>query len=149
MTASRRRTQRPAGWSLLAHPAEVGLRVRGATARQLFTQAARGMTTILTGGAVVEGPPCRARVRATGATIEVLLVAWLRELLFLFEQRRLVARRWRFTRLADGQLAADVTGARCDPRRQRLGAEIKAVTYHQLRIVRRRCAYHVRIIFDV
>ena len=149
MTWQRRRTKAHPGWTLIEHPAEAGVRVRGSTLQQIFTHAARGMMAILTGGAVVTGPQRRVRVRAQAATQEELLVAWLRELLFQFERYHFIARRWRFTHLNERQLVAAVTGVRCDPRRQRLGAEIKAVTYHQLRIVRRRGVYHVPLIFDV
>ena len=149
MILPRHRTQAHPGWSLLEHPAEAGLRVRGRTLRELFTHAARGMTAILTGGAVVSGPQRRMRVRAQAATQEELLVAWLRELLFQFERYHFIARRWRFTRLDERRLVAEVRGVCCDPRRQRLGAEIKAVTYHQLRLIRRRGVYHAQLIFDV
>ncbi len=148
-TSRQRHSQRARGWSVLDHPAEIGLRVWGATLRQLFTHAAQGMFAILTGGAAVRGVTRRFTVHVEATTTEELLVAWLRELLFRVECHRLIARRWRFTRCDARRVRAEVTAVRWDPQRQPLGVEIKAATYHQLRIVRRGGRYHTRIIFDV
>ena len=138
-----------AAWRLIDHPAEAGVVARGRTRRGLFTVAARGMLAILTGGAVVRGATRRLRVQVSAASDDALLMAWLRALLDRFERQRLLARRWRFVTLRDGYLRAEVDAVRYDPRRQSLGAEIKAVTYHGLMVRRRRHGYEASVLFDV
>jgi len=81
------------------------------------------------------------------SNMEELLVAWLRELLYVHERRRTYLSAFEVV-LGEGPSLS----ARCRSRAAGAGSlcyEIKLVTYHGLRIERAGDGYRARIIFDV
>jgi SHS2 domain-containing protein len=130
--------------------ADVGASVRGRTLRHLFENATAALLD-LGGGRDTVAPKRRVRLRVKGATLEDLLVRWLSEILYRQE-----AGGWRFRSCHVEALdprrlvaAGTMLGERLDPERHAPGREIKAVTYHQMRIRRARGAWRVRVFFDV
>ena len=88
-------------------------------------------------------------VKVTAPDREALLVAWLGELLFLFESRHLVFGAFEIQTFNDRELLAKVRGELFDPRRHRVKQVFKAVTYHQLRIWEEKGVWRARVIFDL
>jgi SHS2 domain-containing protein len=80
---------------------------------------------------------------------EALLIAWLGELLYLFESRGLVFSEFNFRTLTDQKLKVKARGELFDPRKHGVKQVIKAVTYHQLRIWEERGVWKARVIFDL
>jgi SHS2 domain-containing protein len=138
------------GYEFFEHTADAGAVVRGATLPRLFENAARAMMDLMCDRRSVR-PRRAVRVRVAGAGLEDLLVRWLSELLYrhealgwLFSTCRVESvDRVRF-RARGVALGEPIDRARHVTRR-----EIKAVTYHQLRLVRGRGAWRVRVVFDV
>lgn len=135
---------------MIEHSADVGASVRGRTLRHLFENASLALLE-LGGGRDTVAPARRVRLRVKGATLEDLLVRWLSEILYHQE-----AAGWRFRScqvesLDRRRLVASgvALGERLDPERHAPGREIKAVTYHQMRIARSRGSWRVRVFFDV
>jgi SHS2 domain-containing protein len=83
--------------------------------------------------------------------MEDLLVRWLTELLYLHESRSWVFSSFRLEGVDRRRMTArgSAAGEPVDPSRHRLLREVKAVTYHQIRLVRSRGLWRVRIVFDV
>jgi SHS2 domain-containing protein len=110
------------------------------------------------GGPPEDGDAAEAESRAPYATGEWrriaveaddaagLLVAWLRELLWLHEARRFDYQGARFQILDGRQLIARVGGA---PDARPPVREIKGVTYHGLRVEPDDGGWRARVIFDV
>lgn len=105
------------------------------------------MSLILDPGRVV--PREEVDINAEAAELEPLLVRWLSEILFLVD-----AGGWAF---ADFEVW-EVTGKRVrgrgmgeplDPDRHLVTGEIKAPTYHQLRVAEEGGAWVAQVIFDV
>jgi SHS2 domain-containing protein len=76
-----------AGYQLLEHTADVGLRAWGPTPPEAFPQAAWGLLPIMLGTATEEhdrsGEVTNVDIAVAGADWPELLVNWLAELLFL------------------------------------------------------------------
>jgi SHS2 domain-containing protein len=155
------------GVRALDHTADVGLEVRAPSLETLFDRAARGLRALIRGEDVVGAEPAPvARARAPGRGAQdvapgaqlservaaeapdagALLVAWLRELLWLLESKRLAYEGARFETLTETALAADV---RATAETRTPVREIKGVTYHGLDVGHGDDGWHARVIFDV
>jgi SHS2 domain-containing protein len=140
----------PAGYEFFAHTADAGAVVRGATLPRLFENAARAMFDLVTDRRGVR-PRRSIAISVAGSSLDDLLVRWLQELLYLHQSGG-----WLFTSFALARIdrrrfraRARARGEQLDPSRHILRREIKAVTYHGLRLVRGRSAWRVRIVFDI
>jgi SHS2 domain-containing protein len=140
----------PRGYEFFEHTADAGAVVRGATLPRLFENASLAMLDLLCDRRTVR-PLRRLRIAVTGTSLENLLVRWLTELLVRVETGRWLFSKFRVERVDRGGARARglAWGEPIDRRRHRLGREIKAITYHQLAIVRGRSAWRVRIVFDL
>jgi len=136
----------------LDHTADVGFELVADSLEGLFTGAARGMFALIEGveedGQRDDGGTARESIEiaCTGDDLAELLVAWLRELLWLHNDGSLVFRNAGFPWLDERALRArvDLAVASRPPVR-----EIKGVTYHELVARRTGPRLHARIIFDV
>lgn len=140
----------PCGYEFFAHTADVGAVVRGATLPRLFENAAAAMSDLICDRRTVRPRRVR-RIEVQGSGLEDLLVRFLTEILVLHETEGLVFASFRVARVDRERLRARGTarGEPIDRDRHRLRHELKAVTYHQLRVVRGRSAWRVRIVFDI
>jgi SHS2 domain-containing protein len=75
---------------------------------------------------------------------EALLVAWLREVLFLFQTRAFQYVDAHFDVLSDTRLVARLDGTAAEP-----VMELKGVTYHALAVRREDDGWLARVVFDV
>ena len=138
------------GYEFFEHTADVGAVVRGATLARLFENAARALFDLIGDRRTVR-PRRRVRLAVEGAGLEDLLVRWLSELLYRHEVEGLIFSAFEVERVDRARLRARgaAWGEPIDRRRHRLRREVKAVTYHQLKIVRGRSAWRARIVFDI
>lgn len=147
--AARSRRRASAGWRVVPHTADARVAVRGRTLRALFDAAAAALLD-LAGSADAARPRQRRSIVARGQSVDDLLVRWLTEILIVQEIGGWRARRCRIVRLDRRRLVARGT-AEGEPyeRDRHRGREIKAVTYHGLRIRRRAGGFSARVLFDV
>ena len=136
------------GYEFFEHTADIGVRVFGRSLPDLFANATKAMYAAL--GEWTTGERVTRQISLPAGTHEDLLHDWLSELLFEFETRRLVFDHFEFTQLDDAGLKATVTGGIVELARSRPHEEIKAVTYHQLRVERGPGGqWRANVIFDV
>jgi SHS2 domain-containing protein len=140
----------PQGYEFFAHTADVGALVRGVTLRRLFENASRAMFDLICDRRAVR-PRRAVRIAVRGSSLEDLLVRWLSELLFRLETDGMLFTSFAVERVDRTLLRARGTarGEVIDRTRHALLREVKAVTYHQIRLIRGRSAWRVRIVFDV
>ena len=96
--------------------------------------------------------PLRRRIlRAEGVSLEDLLVRWLSELLHRQQTRGWLVSTVEVDRVDRTRFRATgrILGEPYNPARHVRRREVKAVTYHQLRLVRGRSAWRARIVLDV
>ena len=77
-----------------------------------------------------------------------MLRDWLAELLYTFEVRRLVLAQFDVTIGTDG-LKATARGEPIDPERHQLDMEVKAITWHGLKVVRDGDGWLAEVIVDI
>ncbi len=140
----------PRGYEYFEHTADVGALVRGVTLPRLFENASKAMFDLVCDRRAVR-PRRAVRIAVSGSSLEDLLVRWLSELLFRLETDDMLFSTFSVDRVDRALLRARGTarGESIDRTRHALRREVKAVTYHQIRLVRGRSAWRVRIVFDV
>jgi SHS2 domain-containing protein len=130
------------------HTADIGVKVYGSSLKELFENAAFAMFDII---ADLEGlkSSVEQAVEIEGKNYEELLVAWLDELLYNFYTKGIIYFRFEIEDLKTDSLKAKVYGRPVGDNRNRLNTEIKAATYHDLKIKNTAKGYEVSIIFDI
>jgi len=130
------------------HTADLGLRMRAADLDGLFAEAARALFSVIVEdlGTVVASQ--RIDVRLAGDDREFLLFDWLKALLYRFDAEHLVFSRFEAKVGADG-LEAAAWGEPLDRARHELGHEVKAITYHGLRVEHTANGWLAEVIVDI
>jgi SHS2 domain-containing protein len=132
----------------IEHTADIGIRCRASTLERLFACAARAMFEIIVPGGEVK-PTDTVRVTVEAVSLEELLVRWLEEVLYIWESRRMLVSRFSISTVSPEGLEAEVAGETYDATRHELHTEIKAATYHGLRVERKGDVWEAQVIFDV
>lgn len=134
-------------FEIIDHTADVGIVAYGADLSQAFASAARAMFSLMVESGAVEEVEHRDIVVAA-TDLEDLLVAWLNELLYLFDAENMLFTRFDIGRLSDTHLEAKVYGEPVDSSRHQLKMGVKAATYHMVEVDQSNGS-RVRVLFDV
>ncbi|GAP62027.1 hypothetical protein ARMA_0450 [Ardenticatena maritima] len=132
----------------LSHTADLAIRVQAETREGVYECAALGMFDLIAGGER-HRVPCLREERRTLSSIdpESLLVDWLTELLVQHETSGEYLARVEIESLSDTTLTARLCWGTVD---FEPFEDIKAVTYHDLRIAQREDGtWEATIVFDV
>jgi len=135
-------------YEIIEHTADVGLRAQADSLAEAFSFLAKGMFDLITDESAIDDAH-HFSVQLEAHDLEQLLVDWLSELLFLHETNEAVFSRFEI-RIDEEAivLSASVFGEPFDPGKHRLGMQIKAVTYHLLK-VSGGPPYEVQVLFDI
>ena len=137
-------------FQILEHTSEIGILAHGRTPTQVFSQAARGMFSFMVELDAVEEREVRG-VEAEGPDVEALLVAWLNELIYLFDVEGMVFKNFHIQDMDDTHLKALCYGEKLDTERHRFSIGPKAATYHMLEVKKESEAsmWRARVILDI
>ena len=138
----------PASYEVFEHTADIGLHAYGTTMAELFMHAAQGMESLMVAPEQIRLQVHR-EVVVEGHDEISLLIAWLNELIFLFDTEYLLLRDFTIDAISATSLKAHVSGEPYDARRHDLSSAIKAVTWHEASIEQSDNGYKARIIFDI
>lgn len=130
------------------HTGDLGIKVEAPTLPTLFERTAWGMFRLLTNLETVQ-PRKSYTVTVAGEDWEDLLVQWLSELNFLHVTEYVLFGTFSVDQLGAFRLKALVEGEPVDAKRHTVYTEIKAVTYHGLKIHKTGGRWHVQVIFDM
>ncbi len=130
------------------HTADLGLRVRAHDLPTLFAEAARGLFATIVENPDAIGLVETQNVQLTGDAIDYLIFDWLQELIFLFDTQHLLLGGWQ-VELLPGRLRAVVQGEAWDPARHVLAHEVKAITYHGLKVQQESEGWLAEVILDI
>lgn len=134
-------------FQILEHTADVGLIARGHTLAEAFAAAAYGLSALMAD--LSQARPRTVReIEVAAGDLEGLLVAWLSELLYLFDAEGFLALEFDITSMSGQSLRAVVAGDAFDPERHRPGMAVKAITYHQVQ-VQQSDGYRAQVYLDV
>lgn len=135
-------------YELFDHTADLGLRVVADDLDGLFREAAEGFFAVVVETLPESAPQCTLEFRLEAERLDHLLVDWLNELLYVFDTRRLLL----------GSFEVSIEGrcltasAAAHPLAEAGGGalrEVKAVTYHGLRVERAERGWLAEVILDI
>ena len=109
----------------------------GASPAELFQNAALAMMAIAAETDSIDERE-ELPVELNAEDYESLMVDWLSEVLYLFDASRFAGRRFVVDEISSKGLRARLFGELRDPRRHPWELIIKAVTYHQLKVVEKK-----------
>ena len=115
------------------HTADLGIRARGKTLKELFTNAAHALFETV---AVLDtiNPIEQTQIEVEAESVADLMVAWLDELIFRHEVDEVFFKRVELVELSETRLSACAYGEPADFAKHVVYTEIKSVTYHQLSV---------------
>lgn len=131
------------GFEEISHTADWSVRVWASDLPWLFVEAARAMNS-LSGAVIGEGPRLKRVFETGGPDAESLLVAFLSELVYYQEQENLAFDDFE-VKVDEKRLKVEMKGSPIAG----IDKAIKAVTYHNLRIVETDTGLETTIVFDV
>lgn len=88
-------------------------------------------------------------IRVEAEDRESLLVEWLNETIYLIETEGLIFSCFSIEQMTDTTLQAKVVGEQLDETRHDLKTQVKAVTYHDLKVEKTDFGWFAQVIFDV
>jgi SHS2 domain-containing protein len=135
-------------FEILEHPADIGFRVRGRTLEELYAHAAVAMLSIADDPENVE-PAEEHAISVESGDLESLMVDWLNEVLYWFDGRRIAFHDFRIVRMDEKSIDAVGRGQSRDAARHEAKLVVKAVTYHQLRVVRDGAGWMAEVYVDI
>ncbi len=127
------------------HTADKALRVFGTNLTELFLNAAEGMTQLMVADVSEISTEIEKSIELDAIDTESLLVEWLSELAYWAESDMLVFIKFRIQKASATHLQAKIFGGKTSM----LEKHIKAVTYHNLKIIRTSQGLEATIVFDV
>lgn len=119
-------------YELLEHTADSMIKAYGSTLEECFENAAYAMFDLILDAESVEKKQA-VKVSVEGEDREELLYNFLSELLYIFDAKKLALSEFRVS-ITDGRLSCVAEGEPFDPRGHSPKTEIKAVTYHMLKV---------------
>ena len=135
-------------YKIINHTADVGLVIYGSDMKQLFSNAAFSLLSLLVEPEIVLGKTERY-VRVCAENYESLLIEWLNELIYLFDAEHILFNSFHINNLSKNQLVAICYGEPVSRFRHNIKREVKAATYHMLKIDRQISGFRAQVIFDL
>ncbi|HMF12789.1 MAG TPA: archease [Gemmataceae bacterium] len=135
-------------YEFFEHTADLGLRIRAADLDTLFADAAAALFSAIVEDLGTVRPAQHVDVRIAGEEREFLLFDWLKELLYRFDSEHLLFSRFPVHVAADG-LTGSAWGEPIEQTRHELAHEVKAITYHGLRVEQTSEGWIAEVIVDI
>jgi SHS2 domain-containing protein len=130
------------------HTADLGLRIRAATLDELFAEAAEAMFATIVEDLGTVAQTQRVEVTLPADDREYLLFDWLKALLYHFDAEHLLFSRFE-VHIGDDGLKGVAWGEPLDRARHELCHEVKAITYHGLRVEQTADGWLAEVIVDI
>lgn len=137
-------------YHIIDHTADFGLLVGAADLPTLFADAVYALFDVIAEVRVpAAAEPQTMTVRVTGDDWPDLMVNWLREALYQWAGEERIVRKADILSISEYALTARLSYEPYDPDRHVILQEIKAVTYHQIRVAPVPSGWEARVIFDI
>lgn len=135
-------------FQVIDHTADVGIIAYGTDMKQVFSNAAFALFSLITQPETIE-EELQRKLELVAEHKDSLLVEWLNELIYLFDAEHLLFRRFDIDSLTSNKLEATCYGERFNPLRHKLKLGVKAATYHMLKLDKRSKVYRAQVLFDI
>ena len=135
-------------YEFIEHTADIRIRVKGKDLKELFKNSALAMFEIMGERKNTEHPGQETiAIEQAGQDLEELFVNWLNELLSLSATKELIFSDFQIKKLDQHNLQAVVSGSSI--KNYKINTEIKAATYHELKLQQIPNGWQGEVIFDV
>lgn len=135
-------------YEIFEHTADLGLRVQAADLEGLFAEAGRGLASMMVANLDEVQPVQERELTLTGEERDYLLFDWLTELLYIFDTERLLLVDFTL-QIGNSGLHSVCRGETLDPGRHLLDHEVKAITYHGLKVEQTDAGWQAELIVDI
>src|SRR5262245_27219240 len=108
-----------AGFKLLEHPSDIGAFAWGDSREEALVEASKAFTSIMVYPAGIEKHE-RRELRVIGVDATSQVIAWLNELVFLFDAEGLVFADFVIDSWTEAQIVGHAAGERFDPKQHEL-----------------------------
>jgi len=135
-------------FEIIDHTADVGIVAYGADVKELFSNAALGLFSLITEPESVE-EKLHLDLELSSEGRDSLLVEWLNELIYLFDVKHILFNRFDIESLTRNQLKATCYGEDFDLMKHKIKVGVKAATYHMLKLDKNGGEYKAQVIFDI
>lgn len=143
------------GFKIIEHTADVGIKVWAHTLKELFEESALGMVSQMYDPSKVN-PLESTSLSLRAETIEELLLAWLKEILFIIENEKRVFSAFQIEKENFSSqnpkslnIQALLKGEKLDLSRHDICKEIKGITRHGFYMKRNGPWWETNILFDI
>lgn len=126
---------------------DVSLRIWGANLEELFTNAAEGLSELITDLSGIKETEIKEVVLSSERN-EDLLVNWLNELIFLFDTYGFIGKRFEVSLKSD-TLKATISGGIFNVEINEGRLLVKAATYHRLSLKKNNAQWEAVVVFDI
>ena len=133
------------GFEEIEHMADKALHIHGRNLEQLLLSAAKGMNNLMITDVSKLPTRIKKSIEVEALDAESLLVEWLSELAYWAETEMLIFNKFDLHTVAATHVRATLRGGHV----QKLEKQIKAVTYHNLKIVETNTGLEATVVFDV
>lgn len=135
-------------FELFEHTADLGLRITANSLEELLIDAARGLLAMLVANPDAVRPVQEKTIHIATEDSSYLLFDWLNELLYAFETDKLLFSAFEL-KLNNNELSAICRGEPMDLTRHQMEHEVKAITYHGLKVENADSGWRAEVIVDI
>ncbi|UCF31967.1 MAG: archease [bacterium] len=128
--------------------ADVGIEAWGQTLEEAFSHAGNALASLMSDRGALAGD-LLLDISVTADDRASLLVTFLNEIIFLEETEDFLPLEVASLDIDGNRLCSTISGSSYDASVHRRNMEVKAATYHGLRIEENKTGFRVRVIFDV
>ena len=135
-------------FEVFEHTADIGLRIRAPDLESIYAEAAAALFALFVANPETVRNTQAKTYRIAGKQGDYLLFDWLNELLYTFETERLLLRDFH-VELDDSGLVGTCWGEPIDRTRHAMEHEVKAITYHELKLEQTTDGWLAEVIVDI
>ena len=133
------------GFEEIEHTADNALRIYGHSMAELLRNAAHGMNSLMINDISIISDQIQKEVQVEALDSESLLVEWLAEIAYWAETHMIVFKHFEIETVTPSLVRATLCGGKVN----KLQKHIKAVTYHNLKIIETDKGLEATVVFDV
>ena len=136
------------GFEVIDHTADVGIIAYGADIKEIFSNAALALFSLITEPESIENK-FHLDLEVSSEDTESLLIEWLNELVYLFDAKHVLFNRFDIGSLTDNDLKATCYGEHFDAVKHTMKVGVKAATYHMLKLDKSDDGFKAQVILDI
>ncbi len=140
------------GYRFLEHTADIKVKAYGKTLNDAFQEATRALFEVMTDTSKIH-PTIKRKIEVEAEDLEALLYEWLEEFIYLFDSKGLVFSEFKVESIQQTEgrykLEGEARGEEFDEEKHPQRTEIKAITYHEMKIKQSPEKTVLEFVFDI